>query len=164
MLNAGSKVVHLLGKLLLQKWIKLSTDRPFIKEGRFPGVYLLAFTARDLEGRKLNLVDVFYVGMSNARRGVNGRLKKFADATEGKPAKHVAGRRFFKKWCKGIPYSQLPCDKQFFVTGIPVPCQVKKGERGSKDLRKMGNVAALEYYVLAAVKEKTGSEPRLNKK
>jgi hypothetical protein len=164
MQKAVSRVDYLLDELLLQKWMKLSTDRPFIKEGRFPGVYLLAFTPKNLEGRKLNLVDVFYVGMSNARRGVDGRLKKFADAIEGKPAKHVAGKRFFKKWCKGIPYSQLPCDKQFFVTGIPVPCQVKKAKRGPEDLRKMGTVAALEYYVLAAAKEKTGSEPRLNRK
>ena len=161
---AVGRVENLLERLLSKKWTKLPTHRPSIEQGECPGVYLLAFTLEHLAGQKIKLCDVFYVGMSNARRGVNGRLKKFADAIEGKPAKHVAGKRFFKNWCKGITYSQLPCDKQFFVTGIPVPCQVKKAERGPEDLRKMGNVAALEYYVLAAVEEKTGSEPRSNKK
>ncbi len=155
MQNAEGRVEHLLGRLFSQKWTKLATNRPSIEAGECPGIYLLAFTVENLAGQKIKLCDVFYVGMSNARRGVNGRLKQFVDAIEGKSAKHVAGKRFFKKWCKGIPYSQLPCDKQFYVTGFPVSCQVKKAVRGPEDLREMGNVAALEYYVLAAVKEKT---------
>jgi hypothetical protein len=167
MQNAGSKVEHLLEGLLSKKWKKLSTDHPSIEQGEYPGVYVLAFTQKDLEGKDIDLSDdVFLVGMSNARRGVNGRLKQFADAIEGRAFKHRPGKRFFDKWCNGTPYSQLAFDKKFFVTGITNPCQVKKEMRGPEDLREMGNVAALEFYVLARVKEvsETNSEPPLNKK
>jgi hypothetical protein len=164
MQNAVGRIKGLLRQLLSQKWAKLSREHPTVDQGEKPGAYLLAFAQKNLERQKINLCDVFYVGMSNARRGVNGRLKQFVNAIEGKSDKHAAGKRFFKEWCNGTPYSQLACNKQFYVTGITVPCQVEKGKRAPEDLRKMGEVAALEYYVLAAIKGEPSSEPRLNRK
>jgi hypothetical protein len=55
--------------------------------------------------------------------------------------------------------------KHFYVAAITIPCEVKKSKRGPEDLRKMGDVACLEYYALARVKEeKQGWEPELNVK
>lgn len=162
--NARDRVERLLDQLLSQKWVELPREYPAIDQWEKPGVYLIAFTRKNLERQKISLSDVYYIGMSNARTGVNGRLKKFADAIEGKRAKHFAGKRFFKDVSKGTPYSQLPIDKRFFVAGVTISCQAEKEKGSPEDLRMMGDVAALEYYALAAVKKATGFEPPLNRK
>jgi hypothetical protein len=154
----------LLGRLLSQEWTELATDHPSIEQGKNPGVYLLAYTEENLQGKGIDLSKIFYVGMSNSRGGVNQRLRQFADAIEKRSDKHSGGRRFLEEWGKGEPYSKLRRKDRLYVTGITIQCWVKKKKRGPADLRKMGDVAALEYYVLAAVKEKTNSEPQLNKK
>jgi hypothetical protein len=155
---------QLVGRLLSQKWIAFMTDRPSIEKGEYPGVYLLAFGQKYLQGKDIDLSDVFYVGMSNARGGLNQRLRQFADAIEARNGKHSAGTRFLKKWCNGTPYSKLALRERFYVTAITIPCQVKKKKREPENLRTMGDVAALEYYVLAKVKEASNREPQLNKK
>jgi hypothetical protein len=72
--------------------------------------------------------------------------------------------RFFKTVGNGTPYSTFEARKPFFVASISVPCTALKTAGSAMDLRKMGIVAKLEWYVLAKVKEQTNQEPWLNKK
>src|SRR5436309_12344290 len=78
---------ELIRRLLSTKWTKLlanhsSLDGQSCKGGEDPGVYLLAYSDKDLQGKDIDLEDIFYVGMSNSHGGVNQRLKQFIDAIE----------------------------------------------------------------------------------
>lgn len=149
--------------LLSKKWTNLQNGRSDLKDGKYPGVYLLAYSDRNLEGKKISLNDIFYVGMSNSRDGVKQRLKQFLDALEeGKG--HSAANRFYEDYAKGVPFSRMKDKETFFVASVSIRCCPEKAKRTPDDLRKMGKVAGLEYYVLAHIKEKLHREPKLNKK
>jgi hypothetical protein len=132
-----------------------------LEDGIYPGVYVLAYSDKALAGQPVEAEDIFYVGMSNA--SINQRLSQFIRGIED--GKHHSGAgRFFHEYAKRIPYSQLPNTKVFFVAFITIPCIVDKKSRKAQDLKKMGEVARLEFYILAHIKEKLLVEPELNKK
>jgi len=94
---------------------------------------------------------------------VRQRLKQFITGIED--GKHHAGAmHFFHDVAADVPYSRLAHRKTFFVASVSVPCTYLKSARTPLDLQKLGVVAALEWYVLARVKEIVGKEPWLNKK
>ncbi|MBI5649335.1 MAG: hypothetical protein HZC40_02635 [Chloroflexi bacterium] len=156
-------VVQQIQQLLSQKWAPLERNLTSLEGARCIGVYLLAYSNEDMAGRKINLEDIFYVGMSNARGGVKSRLGQFLDGIEtGKS--HSGAMRFFKTYLEERPFSRAKTGKRFFVAITTFPCVVEKSKRTAKDLRKMGDVARLEYYVIAYIKEALGREPELNKK
>lgn len=150
--------------LLSKKWSEFNLKK--IKElehSCYPGIYLLAYTNKDLEDKKINISDIFYVGMSNSNKGVFQRLNQFFNGITSNQS-HSAGRRFFKEYSKNKSYLDLETKKKFFVVFLSIPCKVNKSERTAEDLRKMGEVAKLEYDILAHIKERLGKEPELNKK
>lgn len=148
------KAERLVGRLFRSRWRDLYEDCSRLPNGEYPGVYLLAYSNKRLLGESVREKDVFYVGMSHA--GVSARLKQFIRATEtGKG--HSGGDRFFRD-------RMHKRGKNFFVTSISLLCEAQKETRKPVDLRKMGLVAALEYYCLARILEKCGEEPALNKK
>ncbi len=152
-----------LQNLLNKKWTNLLKNYKNLENSKFPGVYLLAFTNTDLEGKPIELKDIFYVGMSNSRGGAKQRLKQFINGIH-KNYGHSAGNRFFQDYSKGKSFAVANHKKTFFVASLSLPCIVHKDERTAEDLRKMGEVAKFEYDVLAYIKEKIGKEPELNKK
>lgn len=149
--------------LFSQKWINLQNDLSHLEGGEYPGVYLLAYSDKDLEGKNVELKDVFYVGMSNSRGGVRQRLRQFLHGIEN-DALHSAARRFYKEYAEGVPFSRIKRRKTFYCVSASVRCVVNKETRTPDDLRKMGDIAALEYYALAYIKDKLNHEPELNKK
>lgn len=134
-----------------------------MENSEFPGVYLLAYTEKNLEDTAVNIKDVFYVGMSNSKGGVFQRLNQFIKGIE-KCDLHSAAVRFFREYANNTPFSRTGINKKFYVIFLSIPCKVNKEERSAEDLRKMGEVAKFEYDVLAYIKEKLGKEPELNKK
>ena len=104
--------------------------------------------------------------MNNSRGGVKQRLKQFLYRIEGDCKNpHSAATRFFKEYANHTAwreFSKSNGGKQFYVTSVAIRCEVKKVKRMAEDLQKMGDVAALEYYVRAHIKEKFGAEPDLN--
>jgi hypothetical protein len=150
-------------KLFSSTWQELRDDISGCKGVRFPGVYLLAYSKRDLVGKKISLEDVFYIGMSNSIGGVEQRIYQFLSAIEGN-RRHSGGNRFFSDYCGEKPFSKRRNRKKFYFAYVTIPCEVRKKYRKGKDLRKMGEVARLEYYALAFVNDSTRSEPELNKK
>jgi hypothetical protein len=155
---------RLIAELRAQRWHCLHGDLACLEHGQCPGVYLLAYSDQDLEGQPIDLQDVLYVGMSNSQGGVKRRVGSFVRALDGKKARHVAGKRFRSEYLGGRPYSQVADRKRFYVSWVTVPCEAGKPERTPADLRAMGDVAALEYYVLAHIREEFGREPRLNRR
>jgi hypothetical protein len=58
------------------------TVGPIDERLRYPGVYLLAYGAKELEGQNVKIDDVYYIGMSNSAGGVRSRLRQFKSALE----------------------------------------------------------------------------------
>ena len=150
-------------KILNKKWKPLLENYNNIEDGNYPGIYLLAFTDKGIEGQTVDPIDVFYVGMSNARKGITSRVKQFINGIE-KNGSHSAGMRFFKERSKNISFSECSHSERFYIVSLTMPCDVNKHTRTPKDLKMMGEICRLEYYLLAYIKYKTGKEPDLNKK
>lgn len=153
------KIQQILGK----KWKPLLENCKNIEEGNYPGIYLLAFSDRNLEGEVVKPSDIFYVGMSNARKGLTSRVQQFINGIE-KNGSHSAGMRFYKENSKGIAFSECNHLEKFYIISSTFKCDVNKLSRTPNDLRIMGDICRLEYYLLAYIKEVTNTEPNLNKK
>jgi len=157
------KEMHeLLARFFRQKW------QPFDDDVRkrlptFPGVYALAYTVKNLAGQTVKPKNVFYVGMSNASQGLKQRLNQFHRGIR-KGDSHSGAMRFFKNYLKGIPYDNATSRKKFWIAYLSLDCVVIKDRRTPIDLRAMGKVSCLEYFVLARVKQATRKEPDLNLK
>ena len=152
-------VERLVTRLFTSRWQDLE-DSIKLKGGRYPGVYLLAYEGQQLRGARVRPQKVFYVGMTHA--GLSRRLKQFMKGIES-GEHHSGGKRFFIEVTRRKGYSRLRAKKRFFFAAIPVLCKYKKHDRDAEDLRRMGLVTALEYFVLAHILEKCGKEPELNK-
>jgi hypothetical protein len=165
-------VNRLVEDLFARTWVRLDDDSANLPDSQYPGVYVLAYpdekllghpVKEDLTGDRVTEDEIFYVGMSHA--GVGKRLRQFTDGLED-GGHHAGAKRFFMTVANQTPYSSFAQRKPFFVASISVPCTCLKAARSPMDLRKMGVVAQLEWYVLARVREraKTKTEPWLNKK
>ncbi len=151
-------------KILFNKrWTSLLKSYKNLENNQYPGVYILAYTDKNLEEKPIKIEDVFYVGMSNSLGGVKQRLKQFISGIN-KGYGHSAGNRFFQDYSKGKSFDVANHKKTFFVASLSLSCNVNKNERTPTDLRKMGEVAKFEYEIIAFIKEKLGREPELNKK
>jgi hypothetical protein len=149
--------------LFSSKWHKFQEDISGHKNIEYPGVYMFAYAKENLAGKKVRVKDVFYIGMSNSRGGVEQRIYQFTNSIDGGGG-HSAGSRFLENYCNKKSYYELKRSKSLYFTYVAIPCEVRKGIRKAHDLKLMGDVAKLEYCALAHVKEITGSEPELNKK
>lgn len=130
-------------------------DRGQYEHRNLPGVYVIAITEKDLEGKKVNYRDISYIGMSVHR--LSSRWRGFDRAIRGKGG-HSGGRavyddlKNYKDWKKKLFVSASPRE----VTST------KKGQRTRQDLLTMGVVAFLEYKALARYRKVTGDEPKYN--
>jgi hypothetical protein len=155
-------IENLTDSLFQQRW-KLFHEGSFSDSGlRYPGVYLLAYSTRNLNGKRIKETDVLYVGMSNAAGGVRSRLRNFRDGIE-KNNSHSAARRFYREYLKNRPWTTAKNRKTFYYVALSVECVSDKGRVAATDLRELGHIACLEFYAVARVREKTGRAPPLNK-
>lgn len=161
-------ISSLVTTLLAQSWVDLLSQpaRRFadLKNGKYPGVYLLAYSEKTLTGAAIVLEDVLYVGMSNSDGGVRQRLASFIYAIEHNK-RHSGGNRFYRQYAKAQPFSLFATSnggKKFYATSLSLECQTRKQSRTATDLEIMGEVARLEYYVIAYIKKHTSMEPALN--
>jgi len=129
---------------------------------RFPGVYLLAYTGKNLNGQKIDERNILYVGMSNAQGGVRSRLIQFRNGLE-KYDNHSGAMRFYREYQGNKPFSLLKGKRKFFYVALSVECISEKSRLTAQDFRELGHVTCLEYYAIARIKEKAGRPPPLNK-
>lgn len=154
-------VDQLVEALFAKTWVSLHDRSANLPDSQYPGVYALAYTEKDLTGDRVTEDTIFYVGMSHA--SIRNRLRQFTNGLED--GRHHSGAgRFFHDFANHRPYSSLEKPKRFFVSFISVPCVCIKAKRSPEDLRKLGVVAQLEWYVLARIRAKINREPVLNKK
>jgi hypothetical protein len=142
-----------------EKWKILTKKGIDAIKHKDPGVYVISWSKIDLNNKCVTCEEVYYIGMSNAKAGVRGRLKQFWNGiTNG--VGHSAGNRWKENNGKYNPKDK----KKFYFSYILYKCIVNKKDRTPNDLRIMGNVTKLEYELMALYKENMDKEPKGNKK
>ncbi len=124
---------------------------------KYPGVYCIAISEIDLSKQNFEWIsEITYIGMTNSKAGLKGRLKQFDNTIIGKTG-HGGADRFRFKY---KDYQDL-ADK-LYVSVCSFECDVKSNN--PKDLRIMGEVARFEYECFATFVEEFGELPKFNNK
>jgi len=132
-------------------------DRNSLYEIKSPGVYCLAISSDDLDGHKFSwLPSIAYIGMTNSRAGLKGRLKQFDNTIIGKSGHGGADRFRYKHEI----YSELV--NNLYLSISPFRCDVSSNE--PKDLKVMGEVSKFEYDCIAEYVGHFGQMPEFNDK
>jgi hypothetical protein len=153
----------LLKRLFSKTWQILppASELQNLKDGDFPGVYMLAYADVSLDGIRVSEKDVFYVGMT-CEGGLRARLQQFRKGIIHGGC-HSGAMRFHRIWLRGKPYR--PDGKaRFYFVYIPVKCERVKVWRSPNDILRMSKVPELELPAIARVKSELHHEPLLNKK
>src|ERR1044072_1181355 len=138
----GAQMVDIISpvrRLFAKRWRRLHAEE-WLKDSelRYPGVYLLAFTEKNLEGKAVRVDDGYYVGMSNAAGGVRARLRQFKSALE-RGYGHSAGNRCYQGY-KGRAFSKLRRKEKFYFAALCMPCSSLKSGAQPNDFRVMGRL------------------------
>jgi len=146
-------------KFKFSNWMKWE-DRVKFSDGRWPGVYMIAITNKNIEDTEYDFRHVVYIGMTNSKDGLFSRWNQLhAAINKGYRKSHSGGNTIYddlgnyKDW-----------KKKLFVCAWPIKCNVVKSTRTPNDLIKMGKNVFREYEVLAAYKKKMKKEPKYNKR
>jgi len=138
-------------------WIKWD-KRDSLSGILYPGVYCIAITNSDISEDPFSwLKQIKYIGMTNSKNGLKGRLKQFDYTIRGKKSVHGGADRFRYRH---EDYDQLI--EKLFVAVRSFPCDVNSNK--PPDLRIMGEVAKFEYDCFALYVEKYGKLPEFNDK
>lgn len=137
-------------------WINWQ-ERLLLQGLNSPGVYICAITTDDIANQQFSwLQEITYIGMTNAKLGLRGRLKQFDNTIRGKSGHGGADRFRFK-----YP-DYAPLLENLYVSVAPFSCNVLR--ESPEDLRVMGAVAKFEYDCFAAYKEIYECLPEFNNK
>jgi len=135
-------------------------DRSQYSGIKFPGIYVVAVSKDDISETEFSFrKEIIYVGMSNAVKGLAGRLKNFDNTIQflDKPSQHGGADRVRYKHKN---YNSLV--KKLYVSLRHFPCS--PANETAADLRTMGNVANAEYQCMAQCVEELGALPEFNRK
>ena len=137
-------------------WTKWE-NRNSIKGIKFPGVYMIAISKLNISGQQFELIpEICYIGMTNSKAGLRGRLKQFDNTIKGNRG-HGGADRFRNKYAN---YQDLV--EMLYVSVAVFECDVNTN--APEDLKIMGEVAYFEYYFLANFVEKFRKLPEFNDK
>lgn len=136
-----------------QKW----ENRTLTKCLSFPGIYILCLSDTDISSQKFQWSpNIIYIGMTNSKAGLKGRLKQFDNTIKGKTGHGGADRVRFKHQ----DYFELT-DK-LYISTRNFPCEVKR--ENPEDLLIMGEVCKHEYECFAEFMNLYGRWPEFNDK
>ena len=122
-----------------------------------PGVYCIAISEINISNSAFDWIQAIkYVGMTNSKSGLKGRLQQFDNAIKGKSGHGGAQRFRFQH----RDYQKLV--NNLYVSVFPFQCDVSSNT--PRDLRKMGKVAEFEYECFATYVEKWNALPEFNDK
>jgi len=136
-----------------EKW----RNRELLNGIKYPGIYCISISETDLSEQNFYWISqISYIGMTNSKAGLKGRLKQSDNTIIGKTG-HGGADRFRFKYEN---YQDL-VDK-LYVLVCSFECNVKSD--APKDLRIMGEVAKFEYYCFAEYVAKFGELLEFNNK
>ncbi len=136
-----------------QRW----EDRSQIAGMKFPGVYVLCISNTDIATQPFQLLpNIIYIGMTNSKAGLKGRLTQFDNTIKGKQGHGGADR---------VRYKHRDYDKliaELYISVRKFPCDVKR--ESPEDLLTMGDVSKHEYECFAEYKKRYHKWPEFNDK
>ncbi len=136
-----------------KKWV----NRDNLPDIEYPGIYCIAISESDLSEQDFTWIrEIKYIGMTNSRAGLKGRLKQFNSTINGN-TKHGGADRFMYKY-----QDRQDLLNRLFVSAHPFECDVTTND--SRDLRTMGEVAKFEYECFATYVDKFNCLPEFNDK
>lgn len=138
-------------RLYFGRWVAWQ-DRNSIDGAEYPGVYLLATSQRNLEGKKADVGQAAYIGMTNNKKGLKVRWSQFNHGIQG-GGRHSGGDLMFRTLGHYETW-----DKRLYVAACPVECDPVNPS--PSDYLLMGAVAYLEYKAFAIFLKK---RPKLRK-
>lgn len=121
---------------------------PWSQRGQFdagtcPGIYAIALSTENLAGTAFTWrSEIVYIGMSIAKQGLKGRLRRFHNTIAMVHSQHGGAERFLYAH---RDYEEIA--NQLFVAMFHISCSPAKSL--PDDLRKMGEVAKAEFDALA---------------
>ena len=129
------------------------------KAEKRPGIYAIALSKKDISDTPFDYVEeVVYIGMTNSKTGLSGRLNAFNNTLRDKSGPgHGGAERFRKDFEDGEALA-----KKLYVAVCPFKCDVTSIAR--KDLEAMGSVARAEYVAFANYAKRYGALPKYNDK
>lgn len=140
-------------------WFKWN-DRDQYPGIKFPGIYVVAISKDDISETKFSIrKEIIYVGMSNAVKGLKGRLKQFDSTIQHLDKLSLHGGADRVRY-KHQNYKTLV--KKLYVSLRHFPCY--PANETATDLRTMGKVANAEYQCMARCVEELGALPEFNRK
>ena len=132
-------------------------ERDQLPGKQWPGVYVIARSRVPMTGRRFSWCrEIIYVGMTNSRTGLAGRLNQFDRTLAGGTGHGGAHRVRYRH-----PDFALLSPK-LYVAAAAFPCDVNSN--APRDLLTMGAVASFEYECWAAFVKRFGHLPQFNHK
>ena len=153
-----------MGGMKFSKWVlfkssdKQNYDRKTLPGIDLPGIYVLAISQKDISGDSFEWIEeIKYIGMTNSKNGLKGRLQQFENTMRGMTG-HGGARRFRNDYSdyKNINNTLF---KKLYVSVAPFGDVVVKDDNPPEVLRTMGDVAKAEYECFALYREKIGPRP-----
>lgn len=138
------------------KWINWE-NRNSLSGINFPGVYCISVSDSDLSNKEFNWIkSIEYIGMTNSRKGLKGRLNQFNNALKNNTGRgHGGADRFRDRHNENNRIT----DKMYDSVCV-FECNVNSNSEN--DLRIMGDVAKLEYDCFADYVHKFSKLPSFN--
>ena len=122
-------------------WVKWF-DRNTLINIDFPGIYSIAISDEDLSNKNFDWnTNIKYIGMTNSKNGLRGRLKQFDNTIAGKSG-HGGADRF-----KFVYPDYNGLVEKLYVSIKTFECDTKSSK--PKDLLVMGEVAKHEFVCFA---------------
>lgn len=138
-------------------WVKWE-DRNSLGGIKFPGIYSIAVSNHNLNGKEFSLVrEIEYIGMTNSSGGLKSRLSQFNNTIRRKRKQHGGAHRFLGKY-----WNYEDVREKLFVSICSFECGLDKNN--PDDLLVMGEVAKAEYVFWAHYIKKYGRYPIFNDK
>lgn len=131
-------------------------ERDSLVAAQYPGIYCIALSNEPLVGTPFSMKPVIYIGMSNARSGLKGRLQQFDNTLQGRQG-HGGALRVRYKYHN---YAELV--RKMYVSIVPFQCNPECPD--PIDYLMMGDVARAEYVCLAIYKYEFGDVPEFNRR
>lgn len=139
-------------------WYKWENRHNIGKEHiQYPGIYICAITNNNIEGEVFSwLQEIEYIGMTNGKTGLKGRLKQFDNTIQNdKRIEHGGADRV-----KYVYQDYQELINKLYVSVAPFECNTTSPD--INDLRTMGAVAQFEYECFACYKERFHYLPKFN--
>lgn len=131
-------------------------NRNTIKDLNQPGIYFIALSSENLEGKPFSLInEVIYIGMSISKKGVKGRLLQFEGAMKGANGRHGGAER--------VRFKHKDSEKFFKNVYVSVRLFPVSSTRNTpNDWKQKGECVKHEYVSFGDYLDKYGELPEFN--